>query len=205
MYPGDPVPRLTEHATLHRDGFNLLRVSMGSQSGTHADAPYHFAEDGARIDDLDLSLFTGPAVVVEATDAGDRGRIEPRHLDGVREALRPGAVVLVRTGWAAHAGGPRYLDHPYLTPATAQQLVDAGVRTVGVDALSVDETPDPDHPGEGYPVHHLLASAGFVILENLTALERVAELQDPLICAFPVKLAGADGAPVRAVALEIAR
>lgn len=202
IYPGDPVPHLEAHSTIERDGFHLLRVTMGSQSGTHADAPYHFRDDGPRIDEVDLSLFVGPGVVVDATGVGERQAIQVQHLDPVADLLRPGVVLLFRTGWSVHAGTPRYRDHPYLAEETARRLLTAGVRTVGIDALSVDETPDDAHPGAGYPAHHLLAGAGAVIVENLAALDRVHELCEPWICAFPVRLEGADGAPVRAVAIE---
>ena len=54
VYPGDPVPELSPATTIDRDGYNVLHVSMGSQTGTHVDAPYHFLADGARIDAMDL-------------------------------------------------------------------------------------------------------------------------------------------------------
>lgn len=63
VYPGDPVPQLSAATTIDRDGYNVLHVSMGSQTGTHVDAPYHFLADGARIDAMELSMFLGPAVV----------------------------------------------------------------------------------------------------------------------------------------------
>ncbi len=204
IYPGDPEPHLQVHSTIARDGYNLLSVAMGSQTGTHVDAPYHFEEDGARIDAMDLRLFAGPAVLVDATGLPPRGRITPRHLDPVRDRLVPGAVVLLHTGWSRFRGEDAYFAHPFLDAGTCTTLLDAGVRTIGIDAINLDETPDGDHPGEGYPCHHLIALAGGVIAENLTDLHRVGTLRDPVVCLFPVRLEDADGAPVRAVALQFA-
>ena len=50
VYPGDPEVVVSPAATAAADGYNVLHVTMGSQSGTHVDAPFHFLADGARID-----------------------------------------------------------------------------------------------------------------------------------------------------------
>lgn len=200
VHPGDPATHLDVHATVARDGYNLLRVRMGSQTGTHVDAPFHVDDTGQRVDELDLRLLTGPAVVVDATGLPPHGRITRSHLDPVRPRLAPGVVVLLRTGWSTHQGGPAYLQHPALDPEACGELLAAGVRTVGIDAPSLDPTGSPD-----LPCHHLVAAAGGVIAENLTDLHRVLELTDPLVCLFPIRLEGADGAPARAVAIQLAR
>lgn len=200
VHPGDPATHLDVHATVARDGYNLLRVRMGSQTGTHVDAPFHVDDAGRRVDELDLRLLTGPAVVVDATGLPPHGWITGAHLDPVRDRLAPGVVVLLRTGWSAQQGSPTYLQHPALDPAACAELLAAGVRTVGIDAPSLDPTSSPD-----LPCHHLLAAAGGVIAENLTDLHLVLELTDPLVCLLPIRLEGADGAPVRAVAMQLAR
>ena len=74
-YPGDPAPRFEVHSTIERDGFNLLSVSMGSQTGTHVDAPYHFDESAPKLDELPLDRFAGRGVIVDARNLGPRGRI----------------------------------------------------------------------------------------------------------------------------------
>jgi kynurenine formamidase len=76
------------------------------------------------------------------------------------------------------------------------------VRTVCLDAINIDETPDASHPGVGFPVHRLIAAAGGIIVENLTGLERI-DFADPFLAVFPLRLTGADGSPTRAVALDL--
>ncbi len=201
-YPGDPRPSLTVHSTIERDGFNLLDVHLGSQSGTHVDAPYHFEEDGARIDELDLGLFAGPGVVVDATGLGPRGVVTWEHLAPAVEDIRPGTIVLLRTGWDRHYGAPAYFENPYLDAGACGRLLDLGVRTIGLDAINLDETPDEDHPGVGFPCHHLIAAVGGVIIENLRGLDGI-DFADPFISCLPIRLEAADGAPVRAVAVEL--
>jgi kynurenine formamidase len=202
VYPGDPIVSLTPAATIAQDGFNVLRVHMGSQSGTHVDAPFHFLATGARIDQLDLSLFIGRGLVVTLGERPPRSAITWSDLAPFAGDLRPGQLVLLHTGWSRFWGSDHYFDHPFLDAAAAERLVDHGIRAVGIDALSIDETTlAGDHPTD-YAAHHVLLGAGGVIVENLTNLEQV-DWPDPLISVLPLKIAGADGAPVRAVAVDL--
>ncbi len=202
VYPGDPEVRLEPHATIEADGYNLLAVHLGSQSGTHVDAPFHFAQGGARVDELPLALFAGPAVIVDASDLGPRGRIGRRHLDPLAGRLRAGTILLLRTGWSSRYGTAAYHDHPFLDPEACAWAIARGIRTFGLDAPSIDETPTAGTGVEDYPCHRLIAAAGGVICENLTRLEDVT-FDDPVVSFFPIRLEGADGAPVRAVAYRV--
>ena len=201
VYPGDPTPHLEQHSTIERDGFNLMSVSMGSQSGTHVDAPYHFDENTKRIDELELSLFVGPAVIIDCGALEPRQRITQELVAGQLDQIEPGDIVLFKTSWSQHYGTDAYFENPFIDAMLIQSLLDLGVRTFGLDAINIDETPDDLHPGEGFPCHHLIARAGGVICENLTNLEAV-DFERPLVSILPMKFIGIDGAPVRAVAIE---
>src|SRR3712207_2094060 len=202
-YPGDPAVRLEPATTIAGGGVNVLSVHIGSHSGTHVDAPYHFIEGGERIDTMDVRLFFGPALFMDVRGKGPRERITFEDLQPYEDRLSEGVVAVLRTGWDEHYGTARYYDHPFLDRRAAQLIVDTGARTVAIDALNVDETVlEGPHP-EGYPVHHLLLGAGGVIAENLTNLEAV-DFPDPFLSLLPIKLGGSDGAPVRAVAMELA-
>jgi arylformamidase len=217
------MPLTTETA-----GVNVLSVHLGSQSGTHVDAPYHVDVTWPTLDGLPLELFTGPAVVADLRALPARTAVTPDQLAPALARLTPGAVLLLATGWPRFWGTERYLAHPYLTAAAAEAITAAGVRTVGVDALSVDRTPDPgpadpavavllagladEHdpqPAAEQPAlaaHRILlgAEGGAVIAENLTDLTPLLEAQardKPIeVSLFPLRLAAADGAPIRAVA-----
>jgi kynurenine formamidase len=201
VYPGDPVPRYEVHSTIEGNGFNLLSIHLGSQSGTHLDAPYHFEPDGARIDEVPLALCVGPGVVVDATDLGPREEITWRHVEPVADRIGPGVIVLLRTGWSRHYGEPRYFDHPFLGADACRRMLELGARTFCIDAINIDETPDDEHPGVGFPSHHLISQVGGVIGENF----RLDDLPQSefLISCTPLRLTGADGGPVRAVAIEL--
>jgi kynurenine formamidase len=202
VYPGDPAVRFREAATIARDGFNLLGIEMGSQSGTNCDAPYHFRDDGARIDEVGLDLFVGPGVVVDVRGKPARTAISAAEVMPWLDAVGPGTIVLLHTGWPAHYGTPRYFDHPFLGADACRALLERGVRTFCLDTQNIDETPDDEHPGEGFPVHNLIAAAGGIIVENLTGLEQIT-FEKPLISVLPLRLSGADGSPSRAVAIDL--
>ena len=202
VYPGDPVPRFTPATTIGRDGYNVLHVQMGSQTGTHLDAPYHFLEDGGRVEDLDLDQLCAPAVVVDvrrkdAREAITWGDLEPQAGD-----LRPGVILVLHTGWSRYWGSNTYAEHPFLDGAAARQVVERGVRTVAIDAMSLDETVDTHEHPSGFAAHFAVLGAGGAIAENLTNLEAV-DFPDPVVSILPIRFRGADGAPVRAVALEL--
>lgn len=196
VYPGDPAVELRPALTVPADGCNVLGVRLGSHTGTHVDAPYHVDDRLPRLDELPLDRFVGPAVVVDARDAAPRDPLGPERFAAV---ARSGAIVLVATGWSAHWGTETYLAHPYLSAAAARLLAEAGVGTVGIDAFSVDPT-----PAEEFAAHQALCRAGVVIAENLANLSVLLDAQAAgqavEVSLLPLRLTGADGSPVRAVA-----
>ncbi|MFF3943435.1 cyclase family protein [Streptomyces sp. NPDC001902] len=206
VYPGDPDVEVAPALRAAEDGVNVLRLHLGSQSGTHVDAPFHVDDAWPALDELPLDRFAGPAVAADVRGLAPRAAVTPGALAPALAAARPGSVLLLATGWSAHWGTGHYAAHPWLTPEAARAVVDAGIRTVAVDALSVDPTPDPGDPDPDYslPAHRVLCGAGGVIAENLTNLAPVlaalAEGRAVDVALFPLRLAAADGAPVRAVA-----
>ncbi|WP_182877511.1 cyclase family protein [Microbispora sp. H10670] len=201
VYPGDPEVEIAPALTVAEEGVNVLRLHLGSQSGTHVDAPCHIDDALPTLGDLPLERFLGPAAVLDARGLPPRAPITPAMLGPVSGRLGPGTVLLVATGWDAHWGTPGYLAHPYLEAETARLIVAAGVRTVGVDALSVDPTPAP----ADLPAHRVLCGAHAVIAENLRNLGPLLEAQAagrPIeVSLLPLRLHAADGSPVRAVAV----
>jgi kynurenine formamidase len=201
VYPGDPPVSIRPAAQLAADGVNVLSIHAGSHTGTHVDAPFHVLAGGARLDELDLALFHGPAVVADVRGRPARAPIDWAELEPCAAALRPGAVLVLHTGWSEHFGTSRYLEHPWLTAAAARRIVASGVRSVAIDALSPDPTPAGGEESGSLPAHQILLGAGGVIMENLTNVSALERLADPVLSFFPLALTGADGAPVRAVAM----
>jgi kynurenine formamidase len=184
--------RLSPARSLQRDGYRVSHLHLGSHSGTHVDAPSHVVEDGVGVDELPMHLLVGPAVLVDLRDLGPRKPVEWERLAGY---ARPGRMLVLHTGWDRFWGSVAYEEHPYLDAEAASGLVSAGVRTVGIDALSIDQT-----GGEALPAHEALLHSGAVVVENLTNLAAV-DHPEPVLCVLPLPLRGGDGSPVRGVAL----
>jgi kynurenine formamidase len=202
VYPGDPPVSFGVAATIEEQGFNLLAIEMGSQSGTNCDAPYHFLPTGSRIDEVPLERFAGRGVVIDVRGKAPREPITAADVAPYLAVVGPGDIVLFHTGWPAYYGSEKYFDHPYLGAAACRSLLQRGVLTFCLDTQNIDETPDANHPGAGFPVHLLIAEAGGIIVENLAGLERI-DWDEPFITVFPLRLTGADGSPTRAVAMEV--
>ena len=202
VYPGDPEVGIAPALTVGRDGVNVLGMHLGSQSGTHVDAPFHVDDALPDLDALPLERFVGRGVLLDARGSAPRQELPASALDPVADRLGPGAVLLVVTGWSRHWDSPAYLEHPWLSPALARRIVDLGVRTVGIDALSVDVTPADE--ATGLPSHQVLCGAHAVIAENLTGLAALLPAQDEglaiEVSLLPLRIEHGDGAPVRAVA-----
>ncbi|OCH93483.1 putative cyclase [Obba rivulosa] len=184
------------------DFANVHTLTLGSHTGTHIDAPYHFFLDGCTVDQLELStLCAAPAIVVDLRHKGAHDRIEWADLSAHASHMRPGAVLLLCTGWSKYWATPQYRDHPFLDPAAATRVMEMGVRVLGTDTLSPDEMTGDEDTGE---VHRVVLGKGGVIVENLTQLDELLDSRwrDPLVSLLPLNLAGCDGSPIRAVAWE---
>lgn len=134
-WPGDPPVKVgLSQSIAGGDPANVTHLNLGAHSGTHVDAPRHFSEDGAGIDSMPLVAGIGPARVVEIFDpeevgAEELGRHQPR--DGERLILK------TRNSARSWADEPFDEGFVHLAPEAARLLADRGVRTVGVDYLSV--------------------------------------------------------------------
>lgn len=168
---------------------NLSTLTLSSHTGTHVDAPFHVQRDGDTVERLPLEQYWGAAQVVTVRKTS--GPLTAEDLQHVDLALAP--RLLVRSG--SGSGAPHDLfpaEFVYPSPALAGVLARAGVVLYGSDTPSMDDADSKDLPG-----HHALLDAGIAILEGLdlrSAPDGVYEL-----AALPLKIAGGDGSPVRAV------
>lgn len=191
-YPGNEGFRSTRVLKMEEGSIaNLTFLNMSAHTGTHIDAPLHFIRDGGNVGDIELEVMIGPARVCELDV---EGRIEKRHLE--RLGLKRVKRALFKTAnsrlWGREGFQAEYI---HLSGEAAQYLVDAGVKLVGIDYLSVER-----YGGDEPSPHILLLRSGVVLLEGLDLSQ--VQPGDYRLVALPLKLMEAEGAPVRAVLME---
>ncbi|MEU6347353.1 cyclase family protein [Streptomyces sp. NPDC046977] len=193
-----PAPEFTPTSTWAEHRMRVMRLNMPTHIGTHLDAPSHFVENGATVDQLPVSALVGRAYCLQVL----RDSAEPITAADLESAvdLGPGDALLVRTGWDDRYGEDAYVDkHPYLTVDAAEWAVAKGLRLIGMDTISPEMPMSMRPPNFPYDVHRTLLSAGTLILENLV-LREIADRWCTLFTGV-LNVLGGDGAPTRALAV----
>jgi kynurenine formamidase len=192
------------------------RVSFGTHSVTHVDAPWHYnsvigGRRAATIDELPLGRFLAPGVVVDVRGREDGDAVTaPEMEEGIAAAghdLRSGDIVLVRTGSDVFYGRPDYMFHgPGVTAEATRWLHGKGIRVVGIDAWGWDapldrqarEAVERDQAGVFWAAHQV--DLDYSQIERLTNLGALPPTGFTVAC-FPLRIAGASAAPARVVAI----
>ena len=194
-WPGDPGLVLEQFESMDKGAHaNVTSISSSLHLGTHVDAPHHFLNDGRTVEQLSLDVLTGQCYVVQLPDGIDAITAEVLARTEISSEMKR---VLFGTSnshqWVK--GEPKFQkDFVAITEDGAEWLVEHGVKLVGVDYLSV--APYGDSEG----THKVLLNAGVVIVEGLNLSNVVRGFYD-LYC-LPLKIAGADGAPARAILIQ---
>ena len=183
VYPGDPSPQ-REIMLNMKDGAvcNLTALRMCAHNGTHVDAPYHFINDGKTIEQVSLEKFVGLCYVAEhegILSAENAKEILQKAADENADAAKR---ILIK-------------GKAEVSEEAANVFADAGVLLVGNESQTVGPENAP------MKVHLILLGAEVVLLEGI----RLAEVPEGvyLLNAAPLNLGGADGAPCRAILLDM--
>ncbi len=189
-WPGDPAYHIQRVQDQKKgDVCTVSRVSMGVHTGTHMDAPRHFLENAATIDEMPLDATVGPARVIQIRD---RKSIHREEL--VEHQIESNERVLFKSANSDALWNKDEFDENFIFIARdgAEYLVERGIRVAGVDYLSVGGFHE-----DGVETHQALLGAGIWVIEGLN-LSGVEPGLYEMIC-LPLKLIGAEGAPARAI------
>ncbi|GJL54200.1 MAG: polyketide cyclase [Nitrospirales bacterium] len=193
VYPGDSSPRLTNTSDIEKgDRLTASQLSMNCHIGTHVDAPAHFLGDGETLDELSLNRFHGPAVVYEFLD---RDVITQDDIQNVSIPERQ--HILLKTKNSALLQRDAFSStYCTVSPTVAEWLRALQPLSVGFDYYSLD----PYHVEGGHLAHMVFARAGIPTYVCLNLLDVPAG--EYLFSGFPLRLAGAEASPVRAVLMQ---
>lgn len=198
------------------EGWAVDTISLGTHNTTHVDAPWHYnstiqGSPAATIDEIPLNWFHGPGVVIDATDREEGNPLGIADVEaGLERAgheLKPGDVVLVRTGCDRFLGDPGYMAHGCgVTAEATVWLCDRGVRLVGIDAwgwdrplhLQAEEANAKGEPGIFWAAHQ--CDRAYCQIERLAGLDGLPPTGFEVF-AFPLKVVGGSAGPARVVAI----
>jgi arylformamidase len=195
-WPGDPPTDISRVKELARgDPCTVSRLTMCAHAATHMDAPAHFIDGGDTIDLMPLAAAIGRARVIAIEDPES---IKPGEL--AKHRIRRGERILFKTANAGRCWEADGFveDFVHVSVEAAGYLAERKVGLVGVDYLSVG-----GFHADGVATHRALLGAGIWIIEGLD-LSAVSPGRVHLIC-LPLKLAGAEGAPARAIVRPLGR
>lgn len=186
----------------------VTTVKVSCHAFTHVDARRHMFLDGETIETTPLERVVGDCAVIDLTDVAENEAIGPDRIAARAAHVRHGDRVLFKTGWDRRRSPQTtafWTDAPFVTREAAQWLWDRRITTVAWDfpqdytirlLLKGEVRPLPEHV-----THDILLRNGVTMIEYVC---NTAELREPrvLLCAAPLKIPTADGAPARVFAIE---
>lgn len=191
IYPNNPQYVCQKVSDMQNgDSCNVSRITLGTHTGTHIDAPAHFVQDGMTIDRLPLEQINGKAKVLRIKEAVITKECLKKY------EIERDDILIFRTSNSDVFEGVRVLEsYVTLDYEGAQYLADKKVRMIGIDYMTIERPRNLREPGKS--VHTILLGNKIPILETLD-LRGVEEGEYTLMC-LPLKLQGSDGSSVRAV------
>lgn len=190
------------------DGYHLFKLTIFEHTGTHIDAPLHFAEGGASVDALPVDNLIAPLCVIDisakATEDAN-AMVEPADIEAwvsAHGAIPAGACVAMNSGWTARIGDPSWrnrpdgaLAFPGFSKAATDLLMETGAASIGVDTLSLDPGNSPD-----FAVHYSWLPSGRFGIEGLAHLDQLPPAGATVFIGAP-KHRGGTGGPARVMAM----
>lgn len=193
VFPGSPRPSFIPWSRFDSHGYDSEAMFMSTHTGTHIDAPSHFAPGLDSIDKIPADRLVCSAVLIKAPKSANQ-LVEREDLAG--EQMRQGDAVVIATGWEKRSAKNNYMtENPGLSGRAAKYLAGKQVNAVGIDGPSIDAGNDA-----GFAAHNILLTRNIMAVENLCNVSKITAVRFTLVLS-PLKLGGATGSPARALAI----
>ncbi len=198
--PWHQTAEISRMGRLDEVGRNTHKILLGSHTGTHMDAPFHFIDDGLTMEMLDINLMWGRATVV---DLRCKGKGSVVSLDDVRATDVKERMIFV-FGWYHNWKTDRYYDgFPYFETDAIEYLIDNGMKVMAMDTPSPDNGNAIQEKGEcDSPNHKLLLKNKVLIIEYLNNTDILSGGKEYEFISLPLKVKGSDGSPARVLIRE---
>lgn len=196
VFPGSPLPKFITWTKKDVHDYDSEVIFMSTHTGTHMDAPSHFASDASSIDKISVKRFISNAILIKIKK-GSNQLITVNEIEKSNVRIMEGDAIVFSTLWENEIDKEYFFSHsPGLAEDAAKYLINKKVNAVCIDSPSIDRGSD-----SSFAVHKLLLSKEILIVENLCNLSKLNSQYFTLIMA-PLKLSGASGSPIRAIAVE---
>lgn len=196
QFPGSPDVTFIKWSKYEIEGYNLEAMFLSTHTGTHMDAPSHFIKEGYSVDKIDVNRFfmSSTHIIRIHKDSNELISLEDIVNSGV--SISTGDSIIFSTGWEKHYFSDNYMSsNPGLSIEAATYLIDYKINTVAIDSPSIDAGKD-----SSFIAHQALLKNNIIIIENLCNLEKINKNNFTFI-AVPLKIMGATGSPIRALAI----
>ena len=196
-FPGSPKPNFIQWENLKDDGYNLELLFLSSHTGTHLDAPYHFLENGLKIHEINPKRLIREAILIRSRKKANQAitKNDIQKFEKKYGKIPNNSTVVFWTGWQKTLHNDSYFnENPGLSEAAAKYLVSKKTNLVGIDSPSIDFK-----GSQRFSVHRIFSKNNILIVENLANLEKIQSSKFYFV-VLPLKLKGATGSPVRAIA-----
>jgi arylformamidase len=195
VFPGLPEPSFEPIAKVEEDGYAMTRYAMLNHIGTHVDAPAHQIAGGDTLDEIALDRLVTDAVRIDVSKRDPHGAISLAELEPELARVREGDIVLFYSDNARNYGTDAYwTGWSYPDADAARLLIERGISGIGFDGPSCDPVDTTT-----FDLHRVWLGAGRMVIENVTNLDQLPERAQVVVA--PMKVAGANGAPARIIAL----
>jgi arylformamidase len=194
VFPGSPQPSFIEWSKFEIHGYSSEVMLLSTHTGTHIDAPSHFIPDSRTIDKIKVSRFVSRSILIKIPKKADQ---QITLNDIINCKIHANDTVVFATGWEKRFKNDNYMiNNPGLSLDAAEYLVSNRVNAVAIDGPSIDRGVD-----NNFNIHSALLSNDIPIIENICNLEELSSVKSFTLIVNPLKLVGASGSPVRAIAL----
>jgi len=197
VYPGDPCFEISSIASVDSDGYSMQKISLGTHTGTHIDAPKHFSKNGGDAYSIPLNILIGDVLVLDIRGHNEISIDVIKHLNHI-DKLRARERVLFKTENENLLNNSFSESYIGITSDLAEFIrKETPIRLIGIDYISIE------NPKNGIFTAHetlLTKESPIYILEGLD-LRNVNEGVYTLLC-LPLPIVNGDGAPARVVLIE---